>query len=239
MTDPRTPGRQRSFIERSIVQLTIVRFREFIRQPEAVFWTFVFPILLAVGLGLAFRSRGPEEIKVAVVARPDAAAVMARLGADSAIAPQVLDDSAAAKALRTGKVALVIVPAGANAVDYLFDPQRGESRTARLVTDAALQKGAGRTDPIAVADRTISDKGSRYIDFVIPGLLESSARPIQSPATGAEHRVRISLPNGIEFDLAEIASGTTRTMASIALDVRDSYFHFSALRQSGEGVVRS
>jgi hypothetical protein len=42
------------------VQLTLSRFRGFIREPEAVFWTFVFPILLAVGLGVAFRSRAPE-----------------------------------------------------------------------------------------------------------------------------------------------------------------------------------
>jgi hypothetical protein len=78
----------------------------------------------------------------------------------------------------------------------------------------------------------------RKAHIVIPGVLESTAHPIQSPATGAEHRVRISLPNGIEFDLAEVASGTTKTMASIALDLQDSYFHFNALRQSGKGVVR-
>jgi hypothetical protein len=78
----------------------------------------------------------------------------------------------------------------------------------------------------------------RQARVVIPGVLESTARPIRSPSTGAEHRVRISLPNGIEFDLAEIASGTTKTMASIALDLKDSYFHFNALRQSGTGVVR-
>jgi hypothetical protein len=72
---------------------------------------------------------------------------------------------------------------------------------------------------------------------VIPGVLESTARPIQSPATGAEHRVRISLPRGIEFDLAEIASGT-KTIASIALDLKDSYFHVNAIRQSSRGVVR-
>src|SRR5262245_53071062 len=72
----------------------------------------------------------------------------------------------------------------------------------------------------------------------IADVLECTARPIQSPATRAEHRVRISLPNGIEFDIAEIASGTTKTMASIALDLKDSYFHFNALRQTGKGVVR-
>jgi hypothetical protein len=77
----------------------------------------------------------------------------------------------------------------------------------------------------------------RKARILISGVLESTARPIQSPATGAEHRVRINLPNGIEFDVAEIASGTTQTIASIALDLKDSYFHFSSLRQSGKGAV--
>jgi hypothetical protein len=79
----------------------------------------------------------------------------------------------------------------------------------------------------------------RTARIVMPGALESTARPIRSPATGVEHRVRIDLPNGIEFDLAEIGSGTTKTMASIALDLRDNYCHFAVLRQSGKGVVRS
>ncbi|MFQ5479594.1 MAG: DUF1326 domain-containing protein, partial [Candidatus Binatia bacterium] len=74
---------------------------------------------------------------------------------------------------------------------------------------------------------------------VIPDVLHSTARPIRGAATGAEHRVRIDLPNGIEFERAEIGSGTTKTLASIALDLTDTYFHFTALRQSGKGVVRS
>ena len=83
-----------------------------------------------------------------------------------------------------------------------------------------------------------ADIGRRKARILIPGVLESTARPIVSPATGAEHRVRIGLPNGIEFDIAEIASGTTKTTASVALDLKDSYFHFTTLRQSGKGVVR-
>jgi len=79
----------------------------------------------------------------------------------------------------------------------------------------------------------------RTARIVMAGVLESTARPIRSPATGAEHRVRINLPNGIEFDLAEIGSGTTKTMASITLDLKDTYCHFTALRQSGKGLVRS
>ena len=76
----------RGFINRSLVQLTLVRFREFIRQPEAVFWTFVFPILLAVGLGLAFRSKAPDRVKVGVVTtQPDAARIIASLKRDSSL----------------------------------------------------------------------------------------------------------------------------------------------------------
>ena len=74
--------------------------------------------------------------------------------------------------------------------------------------------------------------------IAIPGVLDSTARPIRSPATGAEHRVRINLPNGIEFETAEIGSGTTTTTASIALDLKDTYGHFCVLRHSGKGVVR-
>jgi hypothetical protein len=83
-----------------------------------------------------------------------------------------------------------------------------------------------------------ADIERRKARVVIPGVLESTAGPIKSPATGTPHHVRISLPRGIEFDLAEIASGTTKTMASIPLDLKDSYFHFNAIRQSGAGVIR-
>ena len=83
------------------------------------------------------------------------------------------------------------------------------------------------------------DIEQRTARVVIPDMLHSTARPIRSPATGAEHRVRIDLPNGIEFETAEIGSGTTKTTASVALDLTDTYGHFCVLRQSGKGVVRS
>jgi hypothetical protein len=79
----------------------------------------------------------------------------------------------------------------------------------------------------------------RKAGIVIADVLECTARPIVSPATGAEHRVRIDLPNGIEYDVAEIGSGTTKTIASIALDLKDTYCHFTMLRQSGKGFIHS
>src|SRR5258706_14231317 len=68
------PLPRRGFMKSSMVQLTLVRFREFIREPEAVFWTFVFPILLAAGLGIAFRQRGPDKGQVGVVTGTPASA---------------------------------------------------------------------------------------------------------------------------------------------------------------------
>lgn len=162
----------RGFADSSLAQLTLVRFREFTRQPEAVFWTFVFPILLAVGLGVAFRSRAPERPRVAVVvSSPEAAAIAKSLQGDSSMIVEVLGDSAGARALRTAKIALLVSTDSEGGVRYLFDPLRGESSMARLLADRAIQLGAGRADPVRVSERKVTERGSRYIDFVIPGLL--------------------------------------------------------------------
>ena len=79
----------------------------------------------------------------------------------------------------------------------------------------------------------------RRARVLIPGILESTGRPIRSPATGDEHRVRIDIPNGIEFELAEIGSATTKASGAIALDLDDTYGQFNILRHSGTGVVRA
>ncbi len=153
-------------------QLSLVRFREFTREPEAVFWTFLFPILLATGLGIAFRNRTPEQPHIGIVrGLPGSEALTRALASDSAFVIEQFDDSAARRALRTAAVALVAVPHRADSVEYRFDPARTESRTARMMVDQAIQKAAGRTDPVRIAETTISEKGSRYIDFVVPGLL--------------------------------------------------------------------
>ena len=142
----------------SLFELFKVRMREFLREPEALFWTFGFPLLLAAGLGIAFRSRPPEVVKVAVLASaPAADSAVRALESSGSVDAQVLDDSAAARALRTAQVALVVVPDANGGVEYRFDPSRPEARTARLVTDAVLQRAAGREDVYAVREATISE----------------------------------------------------------------------------------
>ena len=85
------------------------------------------------------------------------------------------------------------------------------------------------------------DLDGRTAHAVIPGVLESSGRPIKPPHSESEHRVKIQIPNGIEFEVAEIGSASSVTGAecAIRLDLADSYGQFNVLRHSGRGVVRS
>jgi ABC-type multidrug transport system permease subunit len=83
----------------------------------------------------------------------------------------LLSDSAAAEALRTGEVSLVVVPVTDGRVEYRYDDTRPESHVARLAADDALQRAAGRRDPVPVSEQLVHERGSRYIDFLVPGLL--------------------------------------------------------------------
>jgi ABC-2 type transport system permease protein len=150
-------------------QLTRARLLEFIREPEAIFWVFVFPVLMALGLGIAFRNRPLESLRIAVQQGAGAAELAATLDSFPGLQARALDPADARNQLRTGKLALVVVPG--DSVIYLFDPTRSESQLARQVVDDAVQRAEGRRDPVAVGERYLTEPGSRYIDFLIPGLL--------------------------------------------------------------------
>src|ERR1700716_2881983 len=108
-------GKRRSWRDRSLTQLTLVRFREFLREPEAVFWTFAFPVILALGLGIAFRNKPADVVVIGVVTGTAAGdSLAAHLARGTGLRVQSLNDSAAARALRTGEIALVAVPAAGN-----------------------------------------------------------------------------------------------------------------------------
>src|SRR6266705_3175277 len=152
-----------------LVQLTLARMREFYREPEAIFWVFGFPIVLAFALGIAFRNRGPGELRVAVLRGPGDSALAAALRAAPGLAVTVLDSGEARLQLRTGRVALGVT--AGDPIVYRYDSTRTESRLARLEVDAAVQRAHGRADPAVVRDERVTEPGSRYIDFLIPGLL--------------------------------------------------------------------
>jgi len=156
---------------RAFGALCHARFREFYRESEVIFWGFVFPILLAVGLGIAFRNRPADVLPVAVVAGPGADILSSILGSSPLLRVTVMPEADAARALRAGKVALGVVPRPGPAAIYRFDPSRSESELARGRADEALQRAAGRESSLKVRDEPVSEPGSRYIDFLIPGIL--------------------------------------------------------------------
>jgi ABC-2 type transport system permease protein len=178
---PHSPTRRETL--HPLVELTLVRVREFLREKEAVFWVFVFPVLLAFALGIAFRNTGPERVRVAVEATGgENGAVVAALGRSESIEPVTMGAEEAAAALRTGTVALVVRPtptgpgevgpaSSGRSFDYSFDPTRPESQKARLVVNDALERAAGRADVVAVQEQTVTQPGARYIDWLIPGLI--------------------------------------------------------------------
>src|SRR5208283_3640586 len=126
----KSPDKTR-FMDHALVQLTLVRFREFIREPEALFWVFAFPLLLAAGLGLAFRNRPPDVLTIATVS-PE---MDQALRSEKLLNVELLDRAAAADALRTGKVVLLVLPEAGGRVTYRYDDTNPEGRAARLLAD--------------------------------------------------------------------------------------------------------
>lgn len=155
-----------------LFELTTMRAREFLREKEAVFWVFVFPVLMTFALGIAFRNTAPEKTPVAIEATADArASEIAQLLSQSPdLSAMVMSDSEAAQALRSGKVAIVVRP-GNTSFAYRFDPTRPDSRAARLMVDDALQRGEGRADVVSVGEEKVTEPGARYVDFLVPGLI--------------------------------------------------------------------
>lgn len=162
----------RRWSDHPLVQLTRVRYREFFREPEAVFWVFIFPVLLAAGLGIAFRNQAPARTAVAVVEGGSRSGALAEaLRHTPGFEVSLLGDSAAADSLRVGAVSLVVAPDGGGQVQYFYDGSRPESRIARLQVDDVVQRASGRENMVKVNDRLVHEPGARYIDFLIPGLL--------------------------------------------------------------------
>jgi ABC-type multidrug transport system permease subunit len=153
-------------------ELFLARLRTFYREPEAIFWTYGFPLILAVGLGIAFRSRPQEQVVVDVSDGPRAAEVLAALGDEEQFDANICAPDECPDRLRLGKTTIVVEAGDAEgSVTYRFDPMRPESQLARIAVDAALQRDAGRTDPLSSNDVEITEPGARYIDFLIPGLI--------------------------------------------------------------------
>jgi ABC-2 type transport system permease protein len=152
--------------------LLMARMLELKREPEVVFWVFVFPLLLALGLGIAFRNKPTDATSVAIVEEAqNARALLEHSPQHAMFKIQVQNAVDAHNGFRLGKYDLVVEPDINGGFQYRYDPARPESVLARAEVDDALQTAAGRKDRVATHAVTSSEPGSRYIDFLIPGLL--------------------------------------------------------------------
>ncbi len=154
--------------------LLIARMKEMQREPEVIFWVFGFPILLALGLGIAFRNKPADATSIAIVANPGAQNTLSLLQSSprrASIHAIILDETSALTGLRLGKYDLVVEPQADGTVQYRYDPTRPESVLSHSEVDDALQAAAGRKNPLPTSTVASTEPGSRYIDFLIPGLL--------------------------------------------------------------------
>ncbi len=158
---------------RAFLALCQARLREYYREPEVLFWGFVFPLLLSSALAVAFRDRPASPSRAVVLERPGAERVLAALEQAPLVRAETEDDARAATALRMGRADVVVVPPAApgGALAYRLDPSRPEADVARARVDDALQRAAGRKDPLRSHEVKVSEPGGRYVDFLVPGLI--------------------------------------------------------------------
>lgn len=171
-----------------LFQLYMTRLRDFYRQPARIFWVYGFPTVLAVVLGSAFQNRPPAPIQVDLIAGAGSSWVKAALEAHNASleraraaghprmdVPAVLFDEEteadATRRLKTGKTPLVVEPTGSESCTYRYDPTRPEAAAARQTVDDILQRARDRQDPVKTENDYVTELGSRYVDFLIPGLI--------------------------------------------------------------------
>lgn len=172
------------------VQLFLARLREFYREPEAIFWVYGFPMILAIGLGIAFASKKPQPPAIDVVDatgdRTAARELEKRLRAED-MEVELHSAAECGQRYRTGKTALYIEPL-AHGFAYHYDPARDESLSARYRVEAIVQRYQAdiqsETDSTSQVqtwksgvhqwtsqDDIVNEPGNRYIDFLIPGIM--------------------------------------------------------------------
>jgi len=173
-TEPKQQTLLRNGRWSGFTHLLRARMTEMAREPEVIFWVFGFPILLALGLGIAFRNKPADVTSIAIAAGPGAAQTAELLEHSpqhASIHATVLDQSLALQGFRLGKYDLVIEPDGRGGIQYHYDPSRSESVLSRAEVDDALQSASGRRNPLPTSAVASTEPGARYIDFLIPGLL--------------------------------------------------------------------
>ena len=165
----RTTSGARGGAHHPLIELTLARLREFVREPEALFWSFIFPIVMSVAMAFAFPSAGSQAVRVGVPPGAASDALRATLRADPGVEVRDVAPDEELRYLREGDVHVIVRPG--DPPTYRFDPDRGESRVARLVVDNVLKRAGGRREPWQAREDAVAVPGSRYVDWLIPGII--------------------------------------------------------------------
>jgi ABC transporter DrrB family efflux protein len=173
-------------VSTSLLELTRMRVLLLLRQPEVVFWAFVFPVMLSMVLGFAFSRREAPLSHVVVVEGPGAREVLRTLKEAERIDVDLVSDPAEVeRRLRAGATDVVVTPGAAGqATGLRYDDSRPEAALARLRVRDALERAAGRADPLPLAEIAESRTGNRYLDWFVPGLLGLSVMSTSIWAVG-------------------------------------------------------
>ena len=169
-------ARERAQRPSPLWELTKARLREFVREKGTIFWVFGFPLLMAMALGLAFRSTPPERPRLALVTSPGLApeSVPARSARALLESPRLQAESGsreqAQRELARAKVDLVVEWLGERPV-FHFDPLQQRSALARALAADEIERALGREDRLAISEAPVSERGARYVDFLLPGLI--------------------------------------------------------------------
>lgn len=168
-TDGVTRNGARGGAHHPLIELTLARLREFVREPEALFWSFFFPIVMSVAMAIAFPSQGSQPVRVGVPPGDASETLRKTLSANQGIVVREVPEGDELRQLREGDVHVVVRPG--DPPTYRFDPDRQESRIARMTVDDALKRAAGRSDPWQAREDAVAIPGSRYVDWLIPGIV--------------------------------------------------------------------
>ncbi|HSR51740.1 MAG TPA: ABC transporter permease [Acidobacteriota bacterium] len=154
-------------------QLLVSRALMYLREPEVIFWTYGFPLILVVALGLAFNTDSGRQVQeFAVVDGPIADNVVSSLQDDETFKVTVLPRDEAMQRLRRNQILVVMeIDPQSLRVTYHYDPSNPESRPLRMAVNDALQRASGREDSFPARDEHVTAPGSRYVDFLVPGLI--------------------------------------------------------------------
>ncbi len=161
----------RQFRESSLYQLCLSRLREFIRQPDILFWTYGFPLLMLLAMGLAFRNAEPSPLSIDVIG-PRADQVAALLNQPPKLLATIADSSDWKKRLQSGKTSVVVHTSDDESrFEFWSEPTRPESQLARITVEAVLLRERTSAEALQIADERLEEIGTRYIDFFVPGML--------------------------------------------------------------------